>query len=255
MNYFSRWKKITRLSLVFRINPKLNPPTGGRNPKSFYIYPMDSPITLPVLDAVELRVLGSLMEKCRTTPDYYPMTINSLTAACNQKTSRKPVVQYDEDTVAQALNTLKKRGLISTATGGSIRSVKYKHNFAIVFPVLPSEVAIICLLMLRGPQTPGELNTNSGRLYEFESIEEVQELLEKLSTPEIPFLLQLPRRPGQKEVRYAHLLSGTPEISDEDFADDIPGRNIGGLEARVVKLENELAELKEAFDKLMKELS
>src|ERR1700710_913550 len=90
-----------------------------------YIFiPMDSPITLPVLDAVELRVLGSLMEKSKTTPDYYPMTINSLTLACNQKTSRRPVVNYDDDTVAQALNTLKRRGLISTATGGSIRSVK-----------------------------------------------------------------------------------------------------------------------------------
>src|SRR5476651_2507641 len=178
---------------------------------------MDSPITLPVLDAAELRVLGSLMEKSKTTPDYYPMTINSLTAACNQKTSRKPVVQYDEDTVAQALNTLKKRGLISTATGGSIRGVKYKHNFAIVFPVIPAEVAIICLLMLRGPQTPGELNTNSGRMYEFESLEDVQEVLEKLSSPEMPFLMQLPKRPGQKEVRYAHLLSGIPEISEDDF--------------------------------------
>jgi len=183
------------------------------------------------------------------------MTINSLTAACNQKTSRKPVVQYDEDTVAQALNTLKRRGLISTATGGSIRSVKYKHNFAIVFPVLPSEVAIICLLMLRGPQTPGELNTNSGRMHEFESIEEVQEVLERLSSAEMPFLVQLPRRPGQKEVRYAHLLSGTTEINDDDFADDNTGRNQGGLEARVARLETELAELKEAFDKLMKELS
>src|ERR1700712_5528088 len=141
---------------------------------------MDSPITLPVLNAEELRVLGSLMEKCRTTPDYYPMTINSLTAACNQKTSRKPVVQYDEDTVAEALNTLKRRGLISTATGGSIRSVKYKHNFAIVFPLIPAELAIICLLMLRGPLTPGELNTNSARLWEFDSIEEVQEVLDKV---------------------------------------------------------------------------
>ena len=215
---------------------------------------MDSPITLPVLNAEELRVLGSLMEKSKTTPDYYPMTINSLTAACNQKTSRRPVVQYDEDTVAQALNTLKRRGLISTATGGSIRSIKYKHNFAIVFPVLPSEVAIICLLMLRGPQTPGELNTNSGRMHEFESIEEVQEVLERLSSPAMPFLVQLPRRPGQKEVRYAHLLSGTPEINDDDFADDTPGKNTG-LEARVTKLETDLAELKEAFDKLMKELS
>jgi len=215
---------------------------------------MDSPITLPVLDPVEIRVLGSLMEKSRATPDYYPMTINSLTAACNQKSSRKPVVQYEEDVVAQALNTLKRRGLISTATGGSIRSVKYKHNFAIVFPVLPAEVAIICLLMLRGPVTPGELNTNSGRLFEFESIEEVQEILEKLSTPHMPFLIQLPKRPGQKEVRYAHLFGGVPDVGDDDFEEEVV-RSHGGLEARVVKLENELAELREAFNKLMKELS
>src|SRR5476651_288584 len=109
-------------------------------------------MNLPVLNATELRVLGSLMEKCRTTPEYYPMSLNGLTAACNQKTSRKPVVQYDEETVVLALDSLKKRGLISTATGGSSRTVKFKHNFAIVFPVLPSEVSIICLLLLRGPQ-------------------------------------------------------------------------------------------------------
>lgn len=216
---------------------------------------MDSPQTLPILDAAELRVLGSLMEKCKTTPDYYPMTLNGLTAACNQKTSRKPVVQYDDNTVMNALNTLKKRGLISTATGGSIRSVKYKHNFAIVFPLIPSELALICLLMLRGPQTPGELNTNSGRLYEFESIEEVQEVLEKLSTPEMPYVMQLPRRPGQKEVRYAHLLAGVPQISEDDFTDEQPGRSTNELETRLAKVEQELAELKEAFDNLMKELS
>ena len=183
------------------------------------------------------------------------MTINGLTAACNQKTSRRPVVQYDDETVVQALNTLKKRGLISTATGGSIRSVKYKHNFAIVFPVVPAEVAIICLLMLRGPQTPGELNTNSGRLYEFESIEDVQEVLERLSSPEMPFLMQLPRRPGQKEVRYAHLLGGIPEITEDDLSEDTSARHSSGLEARVAKLENDLAVLQEAFDKLMKELT
>ena len=215
---------------------------------------MDSPISLPILDAAELRVLGSLMEKSKTTPDYYPLTVNALTLACNQKSSRKPVVQYDEETVVQALNMLKKRGLISTATGGSIRGIKYKHNFAIVFPVLPAEVAIICLLMLRGPQTPGELNTNSGRMYEFESIEEVQEMLEKLSTYEMPFLVQLPRRPGQKELRYTHLFGGTPELYEDDNTEDSYKANTGGLEARVVKLENELAELKAAFDKLMKEL-
>lgn len=214
---------------------------------------MDPQIILPVLDEAELRVLGSLMEKSKTTPDYYPMTINGLTTACNQKTSRKPVVQFDEDTVVLALNSLKKRGLVSTATGGSIRSVKYKHNFAIVFPVIPAEVAIICLLILRGPQTPGELNTNSGRLHEFDSIEDVQVVLEKLSSPAMPFLMQLPRRPGQKEVRYAHLLGGIPEISD-DFTDELPERH-STMDARVTKLENDLAQLKEAFDKLMKELS
>jgi uncharacterized protein YceH (UPF0502 family) len=224
-----------------------------RNP-TLSLPPMDTPITLPILDAAELRVLGSLMEKSKTTPDYYPMTMNGLTAACNQKTSRKPVVQYDEEIVALALNTLKKRGLISTATGGSIRGVKYKHNFAIVFPVIPAEVAIICLLMLRGPQTAGELNTNSGRMHEFESIEDVQDILERLSSPEMPFLMQLPRRPGQKEMRYTHLLNGIPEISEEE-PEDTAGRSSTGLESRVAKLETDLCELKEAFDKLMKELS
>ncbi|WP_426669973.1 YceH family protein [Mucilaginibacter sp. McL0603] len=215
---------------------------------------MDSQ-TLPVLDDTELRVLGSLMEKSRTTPDYYPMTVNSLIAACNQKTSRNPVVQYNEETVVLALNTLKRRGLISTATGGTDRVVKYKHNFAIVYPVIPSQVAIICLLILRGPQTPGEINTNSGRLYEFESIEEVQEMLENLASGDIPFIKQLPRRPGQKEVRYMHLLSGVTEWDDEEFTQEPSKRSSGELEARVAKLEQELAELREAFDKLMKELS
>jgi len=215
---------------------------------------MDSTQKPPQLDDAELRVLGSMMEKSRTTPDYYPMTINSLVAACNQKTSRNPVVQYDNETVINAVNTLKRRGLVSTATGGTDRVVKYKHNFAIVYPVIPSEVAIICLLILRGPQTPGELNTNSGRLYEFESIEDVQEILDKLASGDDPFIKQLDRRPGQKEARYIHLLGGTTNWSEESFSDNTPSRSPGELEARVTKLETDLAELKEAFDKLMKEL-
>src|SRR4051812_40242939 len=214
---------------------------------------MDSTQTLPQLDDAELRVLGSMMEKSRTTPDYYPMTINSLVAACNQKTSRNPVVQYDNDTVINAVNTLKRRGLVSTATGGTDRVVKYKHNFAIVFPVIPSEVALICLLILRGPQTPGELNTNSGRLYEFESIEEVQAALEKLTSTEMPYVKQLPRRAGQKEVRYMHLLSGATEWV-EDEAEEPVKRSSSDLEVRLAKVENDLAEMKAAFDKLMKEL-
>ena len=216
---------------------------------------MDATPILPQLEDTELRVLGAMMEKSRTTPDYYPMTVNSLVAACNQKTSRKPVVNYDDATVIETLNTLKRRGLISTATGGTDRVIKYKHNFAIVYPVIPSEIAIICLLILRGPQTPGELNTNSGRLYEFESIEEVQEILDKLSSGENPFIKQLPRRPGQKEVRYVHLLGGSTDWSDENFAAEASSATSGNLEARLAKVETELAELKEAFDKLMKELS
>lgn len=216
---------------------------------------MEPSQTLPVLEATELRVLGVLMEKSKTTPEYYPMTINAITLACNQKTSRKPVVQYDDQTVVLALDSLKRKSLISTATGGSSRSVKYKHNFAIVFPVLPQEVAVLCLLILRGAQTPGELNTNSGRLHEFETLDEVQDVLERLSDLEMPYVMQLPKRPGQKEVRYVHLLGGVPDLSQIDLQEEGSGRPVSELENRLAKVEQELAELKAAFDKLMQELS
>jgi uncharacterized protein YceH (UPF0502 family) len=214
---------------------------------------MDTPQSLPVLTDTELRVLGSLMEKSKTTPDYYPMTLNGLTAACNQKSSRKPVVDYSENEVTLALDTLKRKGLISTATGGSSRAIKYKHNFGIVFPVVPSEVTVICLLILRGPLTPGEINSNSGRMYEFDDLDEVQTILEKLADGDMPYVLQLPKRPGQKEVRYRHLLGGT--VPEDDAADEPVRRSSSDLEARLSKVETELAELKEAFDKLMKELT
>ncbi len=216
---------------------------------------MQPNIKLPELNAIEVRVLGSLMEKSRTTPDYYPMTVNSLTAACNQKSSRKPVVQYVEDIVVEALNSLKKRGLVSTATGGSIRSIKYKHNFAIVFPVIPAEVAVICLLMLRGPLTAGEINTNAARLFDFYSIEEIQEILLKLSSEEWPFLVQLPKKPGQKEARFAHLLSGEPDLSEDVNGIDHVSKSTNSFEERIVNLETELAELKQAFNELMKQLT
>lgn len=215
---------------------------------------MESQKTLPVLNGEEIRVLGVLMEKSKTTPEYYPMTINAITAACNQKTSRKPVVQYDEQTVTLTLDVLKRKSLISTATGGSSRAVKYKHNFAIVFPVLPSEVAVICLLMLRGPQTPGEINTNSGRMYEFESLEEVQSVLEKLADPQYPYIMQLPKRAGQKETRYIHLLAGTPDLTQYEVEDEHYSRPASDLEQRLAKVEEELAAMKADFDKLMKEL-
>lgn len=215
---------------------------------------MDSPESLPVLNSVEIRVLGSLIEKSKTTPDYYPMTLNSLTAACNQKTSRKPVVQYDEETVVIALNSLRKMGLISTATGGTSRSVKYKHNFTLVFPLTSAEVAVMCLLFLRGPQTAGELNTNSARLYEFESLEEVQTVLDKLAHIDLPLIQQLQKRAGQKEVRYTHLLGVTIEFDEEQLPDEPARKTVNELEARLTFVENDLAVMKESLDKLMKEL-
>jgi uncharacterized protein YceH (UPF0502 family) len=190
--------------------------------------------------------------KSKTTPEYYPLSVNGLTAACNQKTSRRPVVNYDEQTVVLTLDNLKKKGLVSTVTGGSSRAVKYKHNVALHYQLMPAELAVICMLLLRGPQTPGELNTNSGKLYEFDSLEEVQSSIEKLSDSEPAFVKPLPRQPGQKEVRYIHLLGEYNEALYESTA-ALPSNN-AALEQRVAVLEQELAELKEAFDKLMKEL-
>lgn len=215
---------------------------------------MDSSKPLPILDAAQIRVLGALMEKCKTTPDYYPMTLNGLAAACNQKTSRKPVVNYDESTIITALNSLKIAGLISTATGGSIRNIKYKHNFAIQFPLTPSEVAVMCLLFLRGPQTPGEINTSSGRLYEFETLEEVQQTLEKLANESPAYIKQLPRKAGQKEQRYIHLFAGDIETFEAEYITEESPKSNSALEERLTKVEEELAELKSNFEKLMKEL-
>ena len=203
------------------------------------------------LNAIEQRILGSLLEKSRATPDYYPMSINSLTAACNQKTSRNPVVNYDEETVTLTLNALKIKGLASTVTGAGSRTVKWKHNLAIVYPLLPSELVIVCLLLLRGPSTPGEINTNSGRLYEFETIEEVQETLQKLATDEPAFVKQLAKRPGQKEARYMHLFGGEQEEEVTESEVTSPVFANTDLEERVAKLEQEVAELKEMINLLL----
>lgn len=216
-------------------------------------------IELPLLDATEIRVLGALMEKCKTTPDYYPMTLNGLAAACNQKSSRNPLVQYTETTLLSVLESLRKKGLVATATGGSSRSVKYKHNFSLLFPVGPDVFAIVCLLLLRGPQTPGELNTNAYRLYEFESLEEVLKVLDDMSTGDNPFVIQLPRKAGQKEMRYMHLFGGMPDLNEiEDALDlEIETKKVlnSDLENRIALLELELNELKLAFNALMKELN
>lgn len=210
--------------------------------------------TLPILNEVEIRVLGSLIEKSKTTPEYYPMTLNAITTACNQKSSRKPVVEYDEETVVIALNSLKAQSLVANAVGGTSRSIKYKRNFTTVYPMSEGELAILCLLFLRGPQTPGELNTNSGRLHEFHSIESVIETLHKMSEGETPFVKELPKRHGQKEARFTHLLT---DVIVEDV-DDLPAeparKSVNEMESRIVALEKELAEVKQTLTDLIKEL-
>lgn len=211
---------------------------------------------LPILSAEELRVLGSLLEKSKTTPEYYPMTLNALMTACNQKTSRKPVVSYDENIILDALDKLRKRGLTSTAIGGGSRVTKYKHNLAIQYPLIPQDLAVLCLLILRGPLTPGEINNNAGRLFDFESIEEVQQVINRLMESTPPFVKQMSKKPGQKEVRFIHLLG---DINEEDY-DNLPyasaskDENIEALQARVEVLEIELSKLREEFNNLMDQL-
>lgn len=211
---------------------------------------MENNQPLILLNAAEQRVLGVLLEKSKTTPDYYPMTISALTTACNQKTSRNPIVNYEEETVTLTLNSLKIKGLSSTAMGGSSRSTKYKHNLAIVYPLIPAELAVICLLLLRGPLTPGEINTNAARLYEFETIEEVQEILHKLAQEEPVYVKQLPKKPGQKEARYKHLFGADAE-EEEISEPEISQQSSPDLENRVIKLEQELEEIKEMLNLLM----
>jgi uncharacterized protein len=202
-----------------------------------------------LLSDEEIRVLGALIEKSRTTPEYYPMTVNAIMLACNQKSSRKPVVEYSEETVLSALASLKGRSLVATAVGGTARSVKYKHNFHTVYPVSDAGLAVLCLLFLRGPLTPGELNSNSGRLYEFSSLAEVLEALQSLASREIPLVQEMERKAGQKERRFRHLFRASAEDEEELTA---PAQAQGqlSLAQRVETLEAELAEMKQIVEKL-----
>lgn len=215
---------------------------------------MSITLELPQLGAEEQRVLGALIEKSKTTPDYYPMTLNALTAACNQKSSRRPVVNYDEETVVMALNSLKAQSLVSMAVGGSMRTNKYKHNFVTVFPLTDAELAVLCLLLLRGPLTPGEINSNSGRLHEFVSLESVNETLQRMANHQPPYVKELTRRPGQKETRYVHLLGHVEEDLGEETVVEPARKSVNELEARVSALEIELETVKQNLDRLMKEL-
>jgi uncharacterized protein YceH (UPF0502 family) len=190
--------------------------------------------------------LGSLVEKQVTTPEYYPLTLNSLTLACNQKNNRTPVTSYGETEVAQALETLREKNLAYVFYGSTSRVPKYKHVLPEVMHLSAAELALICVLLLRGPQTPGELATRAFRLHEFSGLEEIDSTLNSLIAREPDALVKrLPRQPGQKEVRYAHLLSGEPVV--ETFADAAPAsaasRRRGGDAERVEKLEHDVVAL------------
>lgn len=164
-----------------------------------------------MLNDVEIRVLGSLVEKQITTPEYYPLTLHSLTVACNQKNNRNPVTVYDENTVAQALETLREKSLTYVFHGSSSRVPKYKHVMPEVMHLSPPELAIMGALMLRGAQTVGELRGNASRLYEFSGLEEVETTLSGLISKEPePMVVRFPRQAGQKDARFVHLLSGPP---------------------------------------------
>jgi uncharacterized protein YceH (UPF0502 family) len=164
---------------------------------------MEQENALPQLSAEEIRVLGALIEKSRTTPDYYPLTLNSLVTACNQKSSRSPVVEYEQHTVQEALDALKKKGLMANVLGDG-RAVKYRHTIAVKYPLDPSEMTVLGLLFLRGPLTVGEIKNMAGRMYDFEDLAEVQTVLQNLVDAETPFIRQMERKTGQKEARYFH---------------------------------------------------
>ncbi len=204
-------------------------------------------------DPVELRVLGCLLEKQRTTPDQYPFSLNALRLACNQTTNRDPVVSYDEGEIHEALQRLARRGWTRLASGAGSRAAKYRQLFDEALGLDADEVAILCVLMLRGPQTPGELNQRTGRLHAFAGLDEIHETLDGLAGRGL--VERLERRPGQKEERYRHLLGaeqqGTGAGADMSGPSDAPTEGqapVAGsaLESRVAALEEEVARLREA---------
>lgn len=212
------------------------------------------------MNDVEARVLGSLVEKQVTTPEYYPLTLNSLTLACNQKNNRTPVTSYDENTVAHALETLREKNLAYVFYGSTSRVPKYKHVLPEVMHLSAAELALMCVLLLRGAQTPGELATRGFRLYEFSGLEEVESTLNGLISREPdPLVMRLPRQTGQKEARFAHLLCGEPAIEIESEAATPVRRRTGDsdrvekLEHDVVALTMEMRKLQQQFDEFKKQ--
>jgi uncharacterized protein YceH (UPF0502 family) len=210
-----------------------------------------------ILNDVEVRVLACLIEKEKTTPDYYPLTLNALTHACNQKSNRNPVVSFEETDIVMRLESLNQKGLTEKIIKADSRVPKYQHLFDTRLDVAPREAALMCELMLRGPQTTGELRGHADRMYQFRDIHEVEEILTGLMEREVPLVTKLPRQAGRKERRYAHLLSGEPEIqeAEKSVPDEAASIQVQSENQRIQKLEEDLSRLRKEFDVLKNEFN
>jgi hypothetical protein len=203
-----------------------------------------------VLNPVEVRVLGALVEKDATTPDYYPLSLNALVNACNQKSNRDPVMTLEEGTVRDALESLHDKGLAGPAGGADSRVTKYEHRVYDALKLGRREVAVLCELLLRGPQTPGELRGRAERMHPFEGIEDVLSTLQRLIQRDPALVAMLPREPGRKESRYSHLMSG--EVAAAELS-ATPARSVSAdrnadLEHELAELRKEVHELKQQFE-------
>jgi len=208
-----------------------------------------------VLSDVEARVLGSLIEKDITTPDYYPLSLNALINACNQKNNRDPVTNLDQEVVRGALDSLQQKRLAGPTSSADSRVTKYEHRFQEVFNFTRGETAVLCVLLLRGAQTPGELRGRTERLHRFEDLTDVQGTLQRLMQREPPIAKVLSRQPGTKESRYVHLLSG--EVEDAPGAPTPPGKWLSGPgeEERMSFLENQVAALSKDVEELKQQVA
>lgn len=203
------------------------------------------------LDVVAVRVLGSLIEKAITTPDSYPLTLKALTAACNQTSNRDPVLQLDEATVSKSLEDLDRRALARAVHRSDSRVRRFRHRLSESMHLHAAETAVMCVLMLRGPQTTGEIRTRAARLFEFTDLARVEITLQALMTLSSPLVAELPRRPGQKEVRYVHLLSGEPTVDipeQSEAMDPAETSRVEALEHDVASLRAELSDLRGQFE-------
>lgn len=196
------------------------------------------------LNEVETRILGALVEKQLTTPEYYPLTLNSLVTACNQKNNREPVTSYDDLTVSTAIESLRDRNLVYVHYGSTSRVPKYKHMLPSIYDLDPAATAIICVMMLRGPQTLGELRGRTERMHQFGDLGEVQAALDGLIRRDEPLVFKIERQPGQKEARFAHLLAGDIDLESFAAAAATPSVRRSGNDERIERMEEEIATLR-----------